>query len=198
MIERTSWGEELRYARRHPGVKLALGAAALSLVLTSALAVSYWRPAQQRHADLTARAHALRAEVAATLRARELARAYAAAQQDLERVRERLAAGAGQAQLVNRLYRLARERGVAILSESNQEGRARGGYVPLVQELALAGDYRGVRGFLQDACALPTWTVIREVRLSRKRAAPRRLRAVVTLATYRERSADERVAEAQP
>ncbi|NIR30374.1 MAG: type 4a pilus biogenesis protein PilO [Gammaproteobacteria bacterium] len=198
MTERASWGEELRYARRHPGVKLALGVAVISLAVTLSVGVAGWRPAQQRHADVRARADTLRAELAATLRARELARAYAAAQRDLERVHERLAAGTGQAQLVNRLYRLARERGVALLSESNQEGRARGDYVPLVQELALAGDYRGVRGFLQDIGALPTWTVIRELRLSRHRTAPGQVKAVVTLATYRVPAAATRTAEARP
>jgi len=181
----TDWKYEWGYIRRHPGLRLGLWLCALVALANLGYGVLGWWPARSEATALAQEVDRARREVIAAVRAAEFAEVYDTASQAVAAVETRLSAGGGQAELVQRVNRMARKSGVEIVSESNEAGRSESGYAPVYQSLSLRGRYADLRAFIGGLGELPTWTLVREVRMERAREAGGTLRAEVVLVTFR-------------
>lgn len=176
--------QSLTFAFRYPLVRLgALSALGMVAATVATLAVLWWPAAsalgQNERAVAQAKSKVLRAMDQA-----KIARQFDESHRRVEAIREKLEAAASQAELAAHINQLAAELGVRILNESNEEAKIKLGYQPIIQELSIEGSYAAIRQFLLAVRTLPTWTIVRELRLTRKNVAAD-LKAVVTLVTYR-------------
>lgn len=175
---------------RHPFVRLGVGVAAAAAVATLTVYLAFWLPAEHAHQALIADIDVKRKGIVTALHAHDVVRAYNQAQKILPSLERKLENAGGQSDLVNHLEKLARKRGVKILSESYEEGKSKGPYAPLHLDIALQGGYPALRAFLRDIPALPAWGEIQELRLERSREGAGQIRAQMRLVTYR-RTADK-------
>src|SRR5213594_2410409 len=132
---------ELRYGARHPWACAGLraGAAAATLAL---LALAVWWPAQRERTALEDKIQSKRRDLVQAKQADELLGAYARALKDVALLEKKLQNAATQAQLVENFARLARHRGVRIITETYEEGRGAGAHPSLNTELAVQADTR--------------------------------------------------------
>ncbi len=183
--------EHLLYAARHPLVKAGILACGVSGVIFLVVGVGYWWPVQRDYRNLVESIQTQRKAVVDTLHAANVAQSYRRALEGIAVLEKKLDYVSGQAELVRNLGRLAKKRGVKILSESYEEGKARSGYVPLYLNLTLKGGYRGLRKFLLDVPTLPSWSVVQEVRFERSRGGSRLIKGYIRLITYRKTKAQK-------
>jgi Tfp pilus assembly protein PilO len=179
-----SW-DMLLYSMRHPAVKKGLTAAAVLSVLVLSVGLIYWLPAVRAHDALVGAVEAKRRAAVDAMHASELARAVQQASEAVKTLEKKLDAAPRQSELVDRMGRLARKRNVKILSESYEEGKRRGDYLPLVLDLSIQGGYGAVREFLHDIPGLPAWIEVQELRLERARETPGLVRAQIRLLAFR-------------
>ena len=174
---------ELRYGARHPWARAGLraGAAAATLAL---LALAVWWPAQRERTALEDKIQSKRRDLVQAKQADELLGAYARARKDVALLEKKLQNAATQAQLVENFARLARHRGVKIITETYEEGRGAGVHPSLNTELAVQADYPALRDFLRDLSALPTWSEVQEVRLESVQGASTQ-KGRIRIVTYR-------------
>ena len=174
---------ELRYGARHPWARAGLraGAAAATLAL---LALAVWWPAQRERTALEDKIQSKRRDLVQAKQADELLGAYARALKDVALLEKKLQNAATQAQLVENFARLARDRGVKIISETYEEGRGAGAHPSLNTELAVQADYPALRDFLRDLSTLPTWSEVQEVRLESVQGAATQ-KGRIRIVTYR-------------
>lgn len=186
--------ENLRFSMRHPVVKAGIVASVVSVAIVVAIGFSYWWPAQRDTERLVEAIQAKRKAVVAAMHAGDVARAYERTRREAAVVEEKLSAVIGQAELVKSLSRLAKKKGVKILAEAYEEGRERGGYVPLYVDLALEGRYSSLRHFLNGIQTLPVWTMVQEAKLARLQKGAGWVKARLRLVTYRKVAAADAVA----
>jgi len=174
---------ELRYGARHPWARAGLraGAAAATLAL---LALAVWWPAQRERTALEDKIQSKRRDLVQAKQADELLGAYARARKDVALLEKKLQNAATQAQLVENFARLARHRGVRIITETYEEGRGAGAHPSLNTELAVQADYPALRDFLRDLSTLPTWSEVQEVRLESVQGAATQ-KGRIRIVTYR-------------
>ena len=158
-----SWAA-LRYSARHPWARSGLWICAAAAAF-ACLALAAWWPAQREHAALEDRIAGKRRDLVQAQQADELLGAYARASKDAALLEKKLQHAATQSQLVESFARLARQHGVKILTETYEEGRSAGVQPTLSTELTVQAAYPGLRDFLRDLSALPTWSEVQEVRL---------------------------------
>ena len=174
---------DLRYGARHPWARAGLraGAAAATLAL---LALAVWWPAQRERTALEDKIQSKRRDLVQAKQADELLGAYARALKDVALLEKKLQNAATQAQLVENFARLARHRGVRIITETYEEGRGAGAHPSLNTELAVQADYPALRDFLRDLSTLPTWSEVQEVRLESVQGAATQ-KGRIRIVTYR-------------
>lgn len=184
MTRKAPLPDELSFVLRHTGVQGVLLGFFTVAVVAGTYALAYWWPIHGRMERLESEVAELRQRATAGALAREAAGAMETAERDLREARERLSAGAGQAELVERTFDLAKKNGLTVAGESNRSRTLENGYHLFVQELSLRGSYGQFRSFFAGLPRLPTWTVVREVRLEAG-AGGDRLEGTVTLGTLR-------------
>jgi Tfp pilus assembly protein PilO len=175
----------LRYCFRHPAVRsgawacaVAAGAAVVSLAL--------WWPAHDRMQNLQSQFSDAKRELIDRQQLMKGLTAYESAQKSAASLQAKLEYGGTQAQLVEDISRLARSQGVRIVSEAYEEDRRRGGsHSVLNADLAVQGDYRSLRGFIDGLGSLPSWSEIDSVELERAREAGV-INGKVRIVTYRQ------------
>lgn len=174
----------LRYALRHPYVRLALWVD-LALVVALAVGAALWWPTAREHQTLASAVDAKRQQLVFAQQAGTLVRAFRHAQVAVPRLEGKLRLSARQSDLVDQLGRLARQHGVRIVSQSFDDGKARGAYLPLQVNLGLQGPYGALRDFMDGLPSLPVWTEILEASLERSRESPEAVRAQLRLLAFR-------------
>lgn len=175
----------LRYAMRSPGARMAL---VLNLVVVAALLIVvffYWWPRATERQLLNESVAQARRALTRAMQANDLIAAYRTASRATQTVETKLQLSIKQAQLVQSLARLVARHGVRIVSESYEEGKRQGDYMPLFLQVTLEGRYAGVRGFLSDVHALPLWVEVQDVRLERMRESAGSLKAQLRLRAVR-------------
>lgn len=177
------WFAGLRYAARHPVARAGLWAGLVAMVLM-VLALAWWWPAQRAEQGLNNDITAKRRALVQMQQADELLRRYEAARKAVPLLEKKLEQSISQAQLVESLARLARQRGVRVLSETYDEGRSAGGQALLLAELTVQGSYPMLRDFLRDLPGLPMWTEVQEVRLEGARGTAQ-IKGRIRIATWR-------------
>lgn len=184
---RTPLLARLAYSLRCQALRRSLGlllAVALGCLL---LALLWWAPLQRQQRELAGQLEARRT---AAVRAERLRQALAAQQAVLPLIATlegKLQRRATQADLVQGIARLARQRGLRVLAQTFEEGKPQpGGAQPLYLELGLAGDYAALRRFTGDLASLPMWIEIVEERLERTGRGEVPLQAHLRLLTYRQ------------
>ncbi len=174
---------ELRYGARHPWARAGLWVWAVAAVLMC-VALAAWWPAQREHSALEDRISGQRRDLVQAQQADELLSAYARASKETAVLEKKLQHAATQSQLVESFARLARHHGVKILTETYEEGRAAGAQPTLSTELTVQAVYPGLRDFLRDLSALPTWSEVQEVRLESVQGAAAQ-KGRIRIVTYR-------------
>jgi hypothetical protein len=179
---RRPWAE-LRYGARHPWARAGLWVCAVAAALTC-VALALWWPAQREHSALEDGIAGKRRELVQAQQADELLSAYARASKESALLEKKLQHAATQSQLVESFARLARHHGVKILTETYEEGRGAGAQPTLSTELTVQAAYPGLRDFLRDLSALPTWSEVQEVRLESVQGAAAQ-KGRIRIVTYR-------------
>lgn len=177
--------DQVRYGMRHPRLRLAFYACGISLVLGVAVAMGYWWPASTGHASVQRDITIARQAVVTAMGAHEIKQAYEVAAKALPAIEQKLNRGREQSDVVDQLNRLARRRGIRIVSESYEEGKTKTAYVPLYLDLVLQGPYAEMRGFLTDIATLSAWGEIQEARLEGVREHAGAVKAQLRLVLYR-------------
>lgn len=175
-----------RYSAGYPPARTGLIAVLVTLAMVAISIVFFWWPVARDYGNLVQEVQqARRAAVDAQQRA-ELIRAYHRAAETATAIERKLDTPLRQAKLVEGLGQLARKRGVRVLSESYEEGKAQNGYLPLAVDMSLQGNYASVHGFLAEIPSLPAWVEVQEARFEGIRDAGGRLvRAQIRLVAYR-------------
>jgi hypothetical protein len=155
---------ELCYGARHPWARTGLWVCAVAAALACAALAAWW-PAQREHSVLEDSISRKRRDLVQAQQADDLLNAYARASKETALLEKKLQHAATQSQLVESFARLARHHGVRILTETCEEGRGAGAQPTLSTELTVQAAYPGLRDFLRDLSALPTWSEVQEVRL---------------------------------
>lgn len=186
----SSWVADLLYAARHPVARAGLWAVLAAMVLV-VLALAWWWPAQRAEQGLNNDITAKRRALVQMQQADELLRRYETARKAVPLLEKKLEQSISQAQLVESLARLARQRGVRVISETYDEGRSTGGQALLLAELTVQGSYTMLRDFLRDLPGLPMWTEVQEVRLEGARGAAQ-IKGRIRIATWRRPPAGDR------
>jgi len=176
---------QIRYAMRHAALRRAVVGTGVAAAGLAVVALGYWWPAMRAHAVLEQAIHDKRQAVVAAMSARDVKHAHDAALRALPAIEQKLNVNSGQSDLVERLNRLARKRGIRIISESYEEGKAKSTFVPLHLDIALQGSYAEMRGFIADIATLPVWGEIQEARLEGLRDQPGTIKAQLRLVLYR-------------
>jgi len=182
------WMFELRYLARHPRVRLAALVVLGGLAVLLLVVLTYWWPARHATQSLTAELDHFRRIAHDKRYSAELAVAVKRAATQVDVTEKKLDQQAVQSHLVQNLSQLAKQHGLRILSSSYDEGKAQAGFQPMTHELAVQGNYAGLRGFLAGIPALPTLTVIDECSITRAREGGG-LKATLLLRTWRRSSA---------
>lgn len=179
----SGWVADLRYAARHPAARAGLWAGLMTTVLV-VVAMVWWWPAQRAGQALSNEIATRQRALVQMQQADELLRRYEMARKAVPLLEKKLEQSISQAQLVESLARLARQRGVRVLSETYDEGRSAGGQALLLVELTVQGSYPMLRDFLRDLPGLPMWTEVQEVRLEGVRGAAQ-IKGRIRIATWR-------------
>jgi Tfp pilus assembly protein PilO len=161
--------QQARYLLRSPAARVGMAVNGVLFIALLAVLLAYWWPSARTQQALERQIDAARRAVSLAMQAKDLIKAYAGAARATEAVERKLNAPVKQAQLVQGLAGVAGRHGVRIISESYEEGKPQGDYVPLFMQVALQGGYQGMRGFLGDVSTLPLWVEIEEARLERLR-----------------------------
>lgn len=177
--------EAFLYSLRHPLVKAGLWSALATAAICVAVTLGFWWPPHSDSQDLMDRIESKRREVVSSMYAAELTRAYTRAQREVPELEKKLDNVGSQSDLVGNLGRLAGKTGVRILSESYNEGKPQGIYIPLHIDLVLQGNYSALRDFFHGVPGLPVWSEIQDARLERTRESGGLVKAQIRLATYR-------------
>ena len=174
---------DARYSIRHPWIRRgAMFVAAAGVLML--IAFAFWWPAQNSHVALEEQIATKRRVLVQLQQGDELLRDYTRAQKDIPLLEKKLTNAATQAQLVEQLGRLARRHGVAVVSETYEEGRATGSYRVLNTDLTVQASYPAIRAFLHSLPDLPVWAEIQELRLEAARDAGV-VKGRIRIATYR-------------
>lgn len=172
-----------RYSLRATTVRWALYALGGMAVIWMGVAAIWWLPAHHQHAQLAAKIATRRAMIVNAARAASVADAARKAQAGLALFEKKLAAHAGQAELIRDVARLAAKRGMHVVSQSFDEGRSQQGDGSLYLNLGLTGRYPALRHLVADFAGLPLWLEVVEVHIEQTGAG--RVRAQLRLLTYR-------------
>lgn len=176
--------QEMKVAFRYPLVRCGAVPAAAMFLATVAAAAFLWWPAVAEHRQVERAVVQAKSKVVHAINQAKVAESFHGAQERIEAIGEKLEATASQAELAGHINRLAAKLEIKILNESTEEGKIKLGYLPMIQELSIQGSYAAIRRLLLALNALPTWTIVRELRITRKNITAD-LKAVVTLVTYR-------------
>jgi Tfp pilus assembly protein PilO len=175
----------LRYSLRCGGVRLGAQAALATALVCLLVALAWWGPAMREHMRLQQAIDARRAEAGEAMRSSRVARSQREALPAVALLEKKLAVRAGQAELIQGIARLASRRGVRVISQSFDPGRAQSGDAPLYLELGLLGNYDALRGLMDDLATLPMWIELVEARIDRAGESGAPLKAQLRLLTYR-------------
>lgn len=175
----------IRLLLRQRAVRAAAAACLLSVLLWT-LAAAFSLPKHHRVAEAERSLARLRLTVAAASIPAEVQDAYRKGAERAAAVDRLLAGPVRQAEIVERLSRLASRAAVVLQSQSYKEGSERNGVAALNQELAIQGPYEGVRQFLIGIDRLPVLTLVLSIDAQRVGPDGGAVRAVLQLVTYRE------------
>jgi hypothetical protein len=114
---------------------------------------------------------------------------YKSVLQAVEQIETKLDKVIPLSEFVERLNGLARQNQVQIINESRHMGKQHNGYLPIYQELVLEAGYSSMRKFLSGLSSLPTWTLVREMRLTKQRDS-NQLKANLVLVTFQKQSGE--------
>ncbi len=175
----------LRYSLRCKAVRLPMFALLGIGCICLAVAGAWWLPAQHEHAQLEHDIAARRASITDAARAAELVEAHSRAVGALALLEKKLGAQAGQAEVIQDIARLALRRGVRVVSQSFDEGRAQHKDGALYLNLGVTGSYPSLRQLLGDFASLPVWLEVVEAHIERATDGGSQIRAQLRLLTYR-------------
>lgn len=175
----------LRYVLRSRSARLAFYALLGAATGWLAVAAAWWLPAQREHAQLERNIAARRAAIADAARAADVAEAQRKALASVALFEKKLRASAGQAELIREVAHLASQRGMRVISQSFDEGRAQGEGGALYLNLGLTGSYPSQRLLLDDFAALPVWIEVVEAHVERADEGGGVVRSQLRLLTYR-------------
>lgn len=175
----------LRYSARCKAVRHGMFAVLAAALLALVIMLAWWGPAQREHAQLLHSIDARRAAMVEGVRSAQVARAQREALPVVALLEKKLQAHSGQAELIQGIARLAARRGVRVVSQSFDEGKAQRGDAAIYLELGLLGDYPSLRRLMGDLAALPMWIEVVEERLELVNASGGQVKAQMRLLTYR-------------
>lgn len=175
----------LRYSLRCKQVRYGMYAMLLGAIACTLIMLVWWGPAKLEHANLSHHIDAIRAIKVEALRAGEVARGQREVLPAVTLLEKKLEAHSGQAELMQGISRLASKRGVRVISQSFNEGKAENGDAPLYLELGLAGDYTALRRLTGDLATLPMWIEVVEEHFERASESGSLVKLQMRLLTYR-------------
>lgn len=175
----------LRYSLRCRQVRYAMYAMIFGVTTCSLIMLLWWGPAKLAHANLIHNIDAIRALKVEALRVGQVARGQREALPAVTLLEKKLEAHSGQAELMQGISRLASKRGVRVVSQAFNEGKAENGDAPLYLELGLSGDYTALRRLTGDLATLPMWIEIVEEHFERASESGPLVKLQMRLLTYR-------------
>ena len=175
----------LRYSLRCRTARRGLFAAVFAAAICLVIALAWWGPAAREQTQLSNDIAVRRGQIVKAARAEEVERAHRQALTAIALFEKKLGVQAGQADLIQGIAKLALQRGVRVVSQSFDEGRAQGGDAALYLELGLTGNYISMRRLLSDFAGLPMWVEVVEARIERSGDGGGQIRAQLRLRTYR-------------
>lgn len=159
------------------------------MVLLLIMVFFFWLPVANRNQELLDSVEHSRRDLVSIIRLNELSAEYKSTLQAVEQIESKLDRVIPLSEFVERLNGLARDNQVQIISESRHVGKQHNGYLPIYQELVLETGYSSIRRFLSGLSTLPTWTVVKEMRLAKQRDSGQ-LKANLVLVTFQKQSGE--------
>ncbi len=179
--------KRLRYASRYPLTRYGLTALPIAMILLLIMVFFFWLPVANRNQELLDSVEHSRRDLVSIIRLNELSAEYKSTLQAVEQIESKLDRVIPLSEFVERLNGLARDNQVQIINESRHVGKQHNGYLPIYQELVLETGYSSIRQFLSGLSTLPTWTVVKEMRLVKQRDSGQ-LKANLVLVTFQKQS----------
>lgn len=161
----------IRYSFRHPVVRKGGFAALLSLFVLALVVVFAWYPSMIKHNETEQSVSQLRNKLISLNRLGEFEQVYDVMAETLQNVDKKLNSSTSLAEFTRTLYSLANKNNVKIVSKTSRDSQLKGGYKILYQELTLQGRYKSIRLFISSLRNMPSWTLIKDARLKRKKGS---------------------------
>jgi Tfp pilus assembly protein PilO len=156
---------------RHPVVRKGGIALAVSFSIFITALLFSWYPSSSKHHEIEQDIGQLRNKLIEINKLNELSSTYYAAEKTLDKVEKKLEASTSLAEFTNALYKLASKNNIQIISKSSHNMQIKQNYKILYQELTLQGKYMAMRQFILSLRDMPTWTLIKETRLKKKKGS---------------------------
>lgn len=161
----------IKFSFRHPVVRRGGIAATVASVVFIITLLFVWYPAASKHQEIKQDISLLRDQLVTLNKLNGLSRTYYATEETLERVERKLNSSISLAEFTSALNRLASKNNIKIINKVSRESQLKQNYKIQHQELTLQGGYRAIRYFMLGLRDMPTWTLITEARLKKKKGS---------------------------
>lgn len=161
----------IAFAFRHPVARRG-GIAAVVAMCILVMVISFaWYPSASRHNEIQHDISQLRNQLITSKKLNELRHTYNNTETTLVNIEKKLATSTSLAEFARTLNRLASQYKIKIISSSNRDSQLTQNYKIQYQELMLQGKYTAIRQFIFDLRDIPVWTLIKEIRLKKKKGS---------------------------
>ena len=177
---------EIRFTLRHPVVRSGSIAALFALSVFVIAFIFVWYPSASRHHEIQQDISQLRNKLVTQSKLNGLSRSYFSTQKMLEKIERKLDSTTSLAEFTHALNRLASKNKIKIISKLSRDSQVQQNYKIQYQELVLQGEYKALRHFILGLRDMPVWTLIKEVRLKKKKGSDELIVDIV-IASYQAR-----------
>lgn len=160
----------VRYSFRHPVVKTGGFVFLFSLVVLSLVIVLVWLPPKTEYSETEQTVNQIKNEIIVLNQLAGISPGYDAMSETLIKIDQKLKSSTSLAEFTRKLYSLADKYKVKLVSKTSRDGQVKDGYKVLYQELTLQGRYESIRQFISSLRDMPSWTLIKDARLKRKKS----------------------------
>lgn len=173
----------IRFAGRHPAVRMGLLSVALGFALLG-IGLMFWLPAHFKNTSLENDVQAQREVIARNEQNTKFSSLYARSKKTFHAINRKLNRKHSQSEHVKQLDKMLRNRRITVVNEVYDSEKSSGGYTKLSQELSVQGDYADLRRFLVELDNLPSWTIVQDLRIEKLHSFGSKIKAVLKMVTY--------------
>ncbi len=146
------------------------------------IVINIWHPAKTSNQALKFETGNLREETIHIIGLNEFSKNYSSLKQELKVYKTRLDAPLSESSLTERLYQIASENSVTVLSESNKKKRNKTLGVTM-KSLLLEGKYTDIRKYIYNLNKIKSMVFIKRIELKNKKKS-KKVKAAIQISVY--------------